>query len=181
MAKAGFDPRQALEAWKRVEEKAPGLLSTHPSHPMRLKNLESRMPTAMALYDQAIKAPVGRLPEAAGGRKGRPGALAAAPGSIVASAAGTLRTKTKENRHALLFEFWLNRDVWLEAVRVAGPDGLSLPLEARVGIPANLKKQATLVRPDKGGADFPAGTYTFTLSGAAGGRTFSASCVFEVR
>ncbi len=180
MAKAGFDPRQAIEAWGRVEKLAPALLALHPSHPMRLKNLESRRPTAMALYDQAIKAPVAPLPKT-GERKARPGAVAASAGSIVANAAGTLRTKSKENRHAVLFEFWLNQDAWLESVRVAGPDGLSLPLDARVGIPANLKKQAVLVRPDTGSGDFPGGTYTFTLSGAAGGRTFSTACVFEVR
>ena len=180
MGKAGFDPRQALKAWDRIEKQAPALLALHPSHPLRLKTLESRLPTALALYDQAIKAPVLALPKA-GGRKGTPGAVAAPAGSVVASAAGTLRTKSKENRHALLFEFWLNQDAWLEAVRVAGPDGLSFPVDARVGIPANLKKQATLVRPDTGSGDFPAGTYTFTLAGSAGGRTFTTACVFEVR
>jgi hypothetical protein len=182
MAKAGYDPRQAKEVWKRVEARpAAGVLQIHPSHPLRMRNLESRLATAMALYDQAIKAPAGKLPIPASGRTGTPGALGAPPGSIVASAAGTLRTQTKENHRAILFEFWLNQDVYLDSVRVAGPDGLSMPIGAGLGIPASLKKQATLVRPDPGDTDFPAGTYTFTLSGAASGRTFQASCVFEVR
>ena len=134
----------------------------------------------MALYDQSIKAPVATLPKT-GGRQGKPGSVVAPAGSVVANAAGTLRTKSKEGRHALLFEFWLNRDVWLESVKVEGPEGMAPPVEARIGIPANLKKQAVLVSPDTGGADYPAGAYTFTLSGAAAGRAFSASCVFEVR
>ena len=182
MAKAGYDPRQAVETWKRVEKSAPSMLSLHPSPLARWKNFESRLPTALALYDQSIKAPVGKLPvEKVAQRKGKPGSVQAAAGSVVASAVGTLRTKTRENRHALLFEFWLNQDAYLEGVRVAGPEGLSVPLEARIGIPANAKKQATLVRPDTGAGDFPAGTYTFTLAGSAGGRAFSVSCVFEVR
>lgn len=183
MAKAGFDPRQALEVWKRLEAPgaAPEFLSVHAAYPLRIKDLESRLPSALALFDQAIKAPSAKLP-AVGGRKGKPGSAApAGAGLIVVNPAGTLRTKTRENRHALLFEFWLNRDVFLEGVRIAGPDNLSLPVEGGLGIPANVKKQAYLVRPDIEGVDFPGGTYTFTFSGAASGRPFSASCTFEVR
>ena len=76
MARAGYDPRQSLEVWKRMERLAgaggPEFLSTHPSHVTRLKDLESRLPTALALYDQAIKAPVAALPKT-GGRKANAG------------------------------------------------------------------------------------------------------------
>ncbi|HLF93129.1 MAG TPA: M48 family metallopeptidase [Planctomycetota bacterium] len=185
MARAGYDPRQAIEAWKRMERQAgggtPEFLSVHPSHMTRIKDLESRLPTALALYDQAIKAPVARLPKV-GGRKGKGVAALTAPaGTIVGNAASYLRTKTKENRHALLLEFWINEDVYLEGVRVAGADGLTVPIDAKVGIPANLKKQVVLVRPDTGSADFPGGRYTLALTGSASGRSFSASCAFEVR
>ncbi|HXX93741.1 MAG TPA: M48 family metallopeptidase [Planctomycetota bacterium] len=182
MAKAGYDPRLAREVWKRIEARpAGGLLQVHPSHPLRIRNLESRLSTAMALYEQAIKAGVSKLPLAAGARRTKPGEAKAPPGSIVASAVGTLRTTTKENRHALLFEFWLNQDVYLDRVQVSGPGGISLPVRGGIAIPANLKGQATLVRPDPGDADYPAGTYTFTLTGAASGRWFEASCAYEVR
>lgn len=186
MARAGYDPRKAVEAWRRMEQRAggagPGFLATHPTHAARLKDLEARMPTALALYDQAVKAPSGRLPKV-GGRKGKAAGAAppAPPGSVVANAASFLRTKTKENRHALLLEFWLNEDVYLEGVRISGPDGLAFPIDARVGVAANAKKQALLVRPETGGADFPEGKYAVSLAGSASGRTFSVSCAFDVR
>jgi len=183
MAKSGYDPRQALEVWKRVEG-AGGpaeFLALHANYPLRIKDLEARLPSALALFDQSIKAPASKLP-ATGGRKGKAGGSAPlGSGQIVANAGGALRTKTKDNRHALLFEFWLNRDVYLDSVRIAGPEGLTLPLQPDIGIPANAKKQAYLSRPDTGGADFPAGTYTFTFAGAASGRAYSATCAFEVR
>jgi hypothetical protein len=183
MAKAGYNPRQALDLWKRVEgpQRPVEFLAIHANYPTRFKDMESRLASAQALFDQAIKAPVAKLPEAAG-RKGRAGGTPpAGSGVIVANPGGTLRTSTRENRHALLFEFWLNRDVYVESVRISGPDGLTLPVAGGLGIPANAKKQAYLTRPDIGGADFPAGTYTFTFAGAASGRPFSASCAFEVR
>jgi hypothetical protein len=183
MGKAGYDPRQALQVWKRVEgPNGPAdFLAIHANHATRFKDLESRLASSQALFDQSIKAPSAKLP-AVGGRKGKPGGSPpAGSGLIVANPGGTLRTSTRENHHALLFEFWLNRDVYLESVRISGPDGLTLPLSGGLGIPANAKKQAYLSRPDIGGADFPAGTYTFTFAGAASGRPFSASCAFEVR
>lgn len=181
MAKAGYDPRQTLELWKRLD--APGssseFLSLHPTWPGRLKDLESRMPSSLALFDQSVKAPPSKLPAPTGAKPA--GSPPMPSGQVVASSGMSLRTKTRENRHALLFEFWFNRDVYLQSVRIAGPDGLTLPLDARVGIPANAKKQAYLVRPDIGGADFPAGSYSFTFTGAATGRAFTANSVVEVR
>jgi metalloendopeptidase OMA1, mitochondrial len=181
MGKAGFDPRRGLEVWKGFSQLgATGFGATHPWQGSRLRDLESRMPTALALYDQSLKAPAEKLP-AVSGRPGKPGAgPPASPGSIVASAAGYLRTKTKENAHAMVFEFWLNEDVYLERAGIAGPDGLSIPVAARVGIPANLKKQAFVVRPDTGAGDFPGGRYTLTLTGAASGRAFTVDCAFQV-
>ena len=183
MARAGYDPKQAVPAWKRIESGgAPGFLLIHPSHPTRAKDLESRLPSAEVLFDQAVKATVGKMAErpvsAPGASAGRP---AAASGSIVASFAGSLRTSSRENRPALLVEFWMNEDVFLEQARLDGPEGLSIALAARVGIPTPAKKQAVFVRPDTGSAGFPGGRYTLVLTGAASGRTFEVSRAFDVR
>jgi predicted Zn-dependent protease len=55
MAKAGFDPRQAVEFWKRMEQAKDGappeFLSTHPSDETRIKRIEGWMPEAMRIYE----------------------------------------------------------------------------------------------------------------------------------
>jgi predicted Zn-dependent protease len=57
MARAGFDPRGAVELWKNMEAAAggspPEFLSTHPSHETRIQDLEARLPAAMELYEAA--------------------------------------------------------------------------------------------------------------------------------
>lgn len=58
MAEAGFDPHQAIELWKNMEEasggnRPPELLSDHPSDPNRIQDLESHMNDAVARYEQA--------------------------------------------------------------------------------------------------------------------------------
>lgn len=61
MAKAGYDPRQSVEFWKRMSEqfkgpRAPELLSTHPNDQSRIEELEAFIPTAMEYYNDAIAA-----------------------------------------------------------------------------------------------------------------------------
>jgi len=57
MAKAGFDPNQAVEVWKLMKENSgvnlPEIVSTHPSDDTRIANLSSRMPEAMGFYTSA--------------------------------------------------------------------------------------------------------------------------------
>lgn len=58
MAKAGFDPRQSVTLWQKMEQATQGqqpieFMSTHPAHATRIQNLEQHMPQAMALYQQA--------------------------------------------------------------------------------------------------------------------------------
>ena len=58
MAKAGFDPRNSIGLWQRMEQATQGkqpveFMSTHPSHATRIQDLEQHMPQAMALYQQA--------------------------------------------------------------------------------------------------------------------------------
>jgi len=54
MAQAGYDPREAVRVWERMEqlskEQPAEFLSTHPSHETRIKQLQAWMPDALALY-----------------------------------------------------------------------------------------------------------------------------------
>jgi predicted Zn-dependent protease len=54
MAKAGYDPREAVPFWKRMNEKGgsrpPELLSTHPAPETRIKEIEAEIPEAMKYY-----------------------------------------------------------------------------------------------------------------------------------
>ena len=55
MARAGYDPRQALQFWQRMaaqsEGQPPEFLSTHPSHATRIEDIRSHMPEAVAIYE----------------------------------------------------------------------------------------------------------------------------------
>ncbi len=54
MAKAGYDPREAVNFWKRMSaqggQKPPEFLSTHPSDETRIKQIESWLPEALTYY-----------------------------------------------------------------------------------------------------------------------------------
>jgi predicted Zn-dependent protease len=58
MARAGYDPRQAVEFWKRMAAQSKGgappeFLSTHPSDATRIEQLEDLLPKAMKVYEGA--------------------------------------------------------------------------------------------------------------------------------
>lgn len=60
IARAGFDPRQAIAFWRRFQEhgrkkggKPPEFLSTHPLDSTRIAKLESLLPEALAEYERA--------------------------------------------------------------------------------------------------------------------------------
>ena len=57
MARAGFNPRQSIQLWKRMDEaggpRPPEFLSTHPSPQTRIEDLRKRMSTALPLYEKA--------------------------------------------------------------------------------------------------------------------------------
>lgn len=55
MARAGYDPHEALAFWERMEQDAssgqpPQFLSTHPSHGTRIEGLKAHMPRAEEEY-----------------------------------------------------------------------------------------------------------------------------------
>jgi predicted Zn-dependent protease len=55
-AKAGYDPREAVPFWQRMEQAGggapPEFLSTHPSSNRRIRQLQKMMPEAMGYYTQ---------------------------------------------------------------------------------------------------------------------------------
>jgi predicted Zn-dependent protease len=67
MARAGYDPREALGFWKRMEKSAggggqpPEFISTHPSHGTREQQIEAWLPEAQRYFDAAARAPEERL------------------------------------------------------------------------------------------------------------------------
>jgi predicted Zn-dependent protease len=58
MARAGYDPHEAVELWKRMSQsgsgqKPPEYASTHPSDATRIRQLEEWMPHFMAEYEKS--------------------------------------------------------------------------------------------------------------------------------
>lgn len=65
MAKAGFDPRQSIVLWQKMDQASQGeqpaeFLSTHPSHNTRIQELTNAMPNAIALQKKALA--IGKTP-----------------------------------------------------------------------------------------------------------------------
>jgi predicted Zn-dependent protease len=67
MAAAGYDPRETVKFWQRMQTatkggRTPEFLSTHPSHETRIRDLNKWMPQALALYEASpMKSPTKRL------------------------------------------------------------------------------------------------------------------------
>ena len=59
MAKAGYDPREAVSFWSRMHEatknmpKPPAFLSTHPPDEARIKHLKELLPQVLPIYESA--------------------------------------------------------------------------------------------------------------------------------
>jgi predicted Zn-dependent protease len=58
MARAGYDPREAVAFWQRMNEvgggeSPPEFLSTHPNHETRIADIQKLLPKVMPEYEQA--------------------------------------------------------------------------------------------------------------------------------
>jgi predicted Zn-dependent protease len=58
MSTAGYDPRDAIEFWSRMDKQSggkspPEFASTHPNHGTRIADLQKWLPEAMQLYDKS--------------------------------------------------------------------------------------------------------------------------------
>jgi metalloendopeptidase OMA1, mitochondrial len=66
-ADAGYDPRESVHLWERMEQMSGGggpaeFLSTHPGHETRIEQLKKWMPEAMAIYQTKQPVPAALLP-----------------------------------------------------------------------------------------------------------------------
>ncbi len=59
MARAGYDPREAVPFWERMNQapgaRPPELLSTHPAPETRIADIKAHLPEAMAYYKKATR------------------------------------------------------------------------------------------------------------------------------
>lgn len=72
MARAGYDPREAINFWQRMAQASgggqpPEFLSTHPAHETRIERLRAFMPKAVEVYEQSQKQGEGTTVAPAGG------------------------------------------------------------------------------------------------------------------
>lgn len=66
-ADAGYDPRESVHLWERMEQMSGGggpseFLSTHPGHETRIEQLKTWMPEAMAIYQTKQPVVAAELP-----------------------------------------------------------------------------------------------------------------------
>jgi predicted Zn-dependent protease len=59
MARAGYDPREAVPFWERMNKtegpRPPEFLSTHPAPESRIAAIQSHMPEALPYYQKSLK------------------------------------------------------------------------------------------------------------------------------
>jgi len=58
MARAGYDPREAIAFWQRLsqveKDKIPAFLSTHPTDETRIRNIKEHLPEALRYYSKRL-------------------------------------------------------------------------------------------------------------------------------
>lgn len=184
MAEAGYDPRQAVEVWRRMAKagggQPPEFLSTHPAHETRIEDLQAKMGEAMALYRRSSPAPVARLPEPPAASKGAgatASALRLAPADVRVEALGFQAEPTAGGEGArAVFEFAFSEDVFVRTVRLDGPGVRSKEIRVDTGVPGGVSRR---LRADM--ASLRRGSYVLTFEGQASGRPFRVPVRYDVR
>jgi len=73
MARAGYNPNSAVNVWRKMQQKSgssvPEILSTHPSHESRIKNLQKVAQQVMPLYQSAQTTKAATAPKKGKGKK----------------------------------------------------------------------------------------------------------------
>lgn len=177
-ARAGYDPREGPNVWRRMARLAgsggPEFLSTHPSHDTRISDMEQWMPEALTLYEASVKRPNRKLP-GIGSRSALPSAM------TVRGQGEWQRGKTPQGQHAVQFGFALSEDVWLESIAVDVPGRGKVPIKADLSVKKGITKQFTIWNQAASDPPLPAGRYRATLSGRRSGRPFETALEYDVR
>ncbi|HYE97339.1 MAG TPA: M48 family metallopeptidase, partial [Planctomycetota bacterium] len=184
MAEAGYDPRQAVEVWRRMAKagggQPPEFLSTHPSHETRIEDLQAKMDKALALYGRTDPAPVARLPEPPRPSRRPDTATAAAlrlgPGDVQGEPLGVQVEPTAGGEGArVVFEFAFSHDLYVKSVQLTGPGVQSKELPVNAGVPGRASRKLR--------ADLPGlrrGTYTLTFIGRSTGRSLRIPIAYTI-
>lgn len=178
-ARAGYDPRAAVEVWTRMRAAAgnggmPEFLSTHPDPGTRIKNMEEWMPEAMALYEKSNRQSGAALPAPGSAHTG----VAPEEGDVLV-ARSVNRRPVGENS-GMVVEFAPLRDVHVETIGIEGPLGLQAEQRISTGIPAEQIRSLTLSR-RPGDGDLPPGKYVVRFQGHVNGASWSQSLEFTLR
>jgi predicted Zn-dependent protease len=168
-ARAGYDPRRAVELWTRMGQSSgdgpPEFLSTHPDPGTRVKNMEKWMPSAMAAYEKSARHKSEPLAE--------PGRARIDPRRPTSEEVLALEG-SKRGASGAEFALKPRRDVFLKRVSVEGPDGRTAAVNANAGLPGGRRRVLALT-------NAAPGKYEFTLEGAVDGRPWSQKVVATVK
>jgi hypothetical protein len=184
MAKAGYDPHAAVRVWKKMasmnQQQPPEWLSTHPSHESRIKDMEERLPEALAVYGQSRHAPVAKLPPIGGREPKGPGGIpgsALIPGSAHVQTGQAKSGTLQDGRKAFQVELQFDRDVFVKSVELSGPTLAKKTFEINAGVPGGRKKVLTVPLDEP----VESGSVTLVIQGSEGGRPFTLTTAREVR
>jgi Zn-dependent protease with chaperone function len=184
MAKAGYDPHAAVQVWKRMASANPNQpsqwLSTHPSHETRIRDLEERLPEALAIFEKSEHAPVAKLPaigeRSAKGPGGNPGS-ALVPGFAQVQSSPPRAGTLPNGARALRFEVQFDRDLFVQSVDISSPTGEKTSVEINAAVPGGRPKILTVATNDAA----QSGDYTLRFHGFQSGRPVSISTPHGVR
>jgi predicted Zn-dependent protease len=160
-ARAGYDPRRAVDLWTRMGQMSDGgppeFLSTHPDPGTRVKNMEKWMPEAMALYEKSSRHSSVALAE-----PGRAKIMGREPATDAVLAVASSKRETGAAQITLT----PRRDVYLKRITAVSPDGQEAAVDANTGLPGGRSRVLSL----PGAAP---GRYVIRMEGALDGKPWT--------